>query len=190
VTGLILRGIFLLRSKELNWLYQEGANFMFPDAYEEYISPIPLVERNHLMSAFHRRLTGTNESEKLKAAKAWSVWEMTTSRLYVDPKYIARAAEDAIFAIQFARIECHYFVNGGFFRNENQLLEDATAIQNIPGVIVQGRYDLVCPVVSAWDLSKAWKKGELKIVPDAGHSAKEEGIISELVAATDKFRTL
>jgi len=135
-------------------------------------------------------LTGNDEAEKLRAATAWSVWEMVTSRLFVDPKYIARAADDAKFAITFARIECHYFVNGAFFTHENQLLDEATAIKDIPGVIVQGRYDMVCPPVTAWELSQVWKKGELKFVPDAGHSAKEDGIISELVIATDKFRDL
>jgi proline iminopeptidase len=118
------------------------------------------------------------------------VWELSTSRLYVDPAYIARAADDGEFAVTFARIEAHYFVNRGFFEEDGQLLRDAHRIAHIPGVIVQGRYDLVCPAYSAWHLSKAWKKGQLRWVPDAGHSAKEAGIIHELVTATDSFRDL
>jgi proline iminopeptidase len=141
------------------------------------------------MAAYHRRLTGSDEAEKLRAAVAWSVWELSTSRLHVDPAYIARAADDAQFALTLSRVESHYFVNGGFMP-DGQLLEDASRIAEIPGVIVQGRYDVVCPAISAWDLSKVWKKGVLKWVPDAGHSAKEVGIIHELVTATDSFRDL
>ena len=190
VKALVLRGIFLLRRKELLWFYQEGASFIFPDRWEPYLAAIPEAERADLIAAYHRRLTGSDEAEKLRAAVAWSVWEMSTSRLYVDPAYIARAAEDAQFALTFARIESHYFVNAGFLSSDGQLLTDVHRIADIPGVIVQGRYDLVCPAYSAWDLSKAWKKAELRWVPDAGHSAKEPGIIHELVTATDKFRDL
>ena len=190
VRALVLRGIFLLRKKELHWLYQEGASFIFPDRWQDYLAPIPEAERGDLIAAYHRRLTGADEAERLKAATAWSVWEMSTSRLYVDPAYIARAAEDAEFAVTFARIEAHYFVNGGFFEEDGQLLKAAHRIAHIPGVIVQGRYDLVCPYYSAWDLSKAWPKAALRTVPDAGHSAKEPGIIHELVTATDSFRDL
>jgi len=190
VKALILRGIFLLRSKEVQWFYQEGASWLFPDAWEKFIEPIPPAERNHLLSAYHRRLTGTNEVEKIKCATAWSVWEMTTSRLYVDPEYIKHAADDPHFALAFARIEAHYFVNAGFMTHDGQLLTDANIIKDIPGVIVQGRYDLVCPAQSAWDLHKAWPKSELHWVPDAGHSAKEPGIIHLLIEATDRFRNL
>ncbi|CAF0790012.1 unnamed protein product [Adineta steineri] len=190
VKALILRGIFCCRRKELLWFYQEGASMIFPDAWDKYLEPIPVGERGDLMSAYHRRLTGNNEEEKLKAATAWSVWEMATSRLYVDPASIARATDDAKFAVAFARIEAHYFVNGAFMNDDEQLLKNADKIKDIPGVIVQGRYDVVCPARSAWDLHKVWPKGELHFVDAAGHSRKEPGIIHQLVIATDKFRDL
>ncbi|CAF1254933.1 unnamed protein product [Adineta steineri] len=190
VKALILRGIFCCRRKELLWFYQEGASMIFPDAWDKYLEPIPIGERGDLMSAYHRRLTGSNEEEKLKAATAWSVWELSTSRLYVDPSYIAHATDDAKFAIAFARIEAHYFVNGAFMSDDEQLLKNADKIKDIPGVIVQGRYDICCPARSAWDLHKVWPKGELHFVDDAGHSTKESGIVHELVIATDKFRDL
>jgi len=188
VKALILRGIFTLRRKELIWFYQEGASFMFPEAWDTFIAPIPEVERFDLMSAYHRRLTGNNEEERKKCAKAWTIWELSTSRLYVDQEYIARATDD--FADAFARIECHYFVNGGFFKYDGQLLQEAGKLKNIPGVIVQGRYDMVCPATTAWDLKKHWPQAEFYMIPDAGHSAKEDGIISELVKACDKFATI
>jgi len=189
VKALILRGVFLLRPTELLWFYQEGASWIFPDAWDKFLEPIPEVERGHLMSAYHRRLTGDNEEEKLKAARAWSTWEMSTSRLFTDPELVAKGDDDK-FALAFARIECHYFVNGGFFRSPTQLLDDAKVLNDIPGTIVQGRYDLVCPAKSAFDLHKAWPKSELIVIPDAGHSAKEPGIVSALTAATDKYRDL
>eukprot|EP01089_Gocevia_fonbrunei_P015161 TRINITY_DN4360_c0_g1_i2.p1 TRINITY_DN4360_c0_g1~~TRINITY_DN4360_c0_g1_i2.p1 ORF type:complete len:143 (+),score=33.02 TRINITY_DN4360_c0_g1_i2:555-983(+) len=142
------------------------------------------------MSAYHRRLTGTNEEEKIKCARAWSVWEMSTSRLYVDPDYIARAAEDDKFALAFASIECHYFVNGGFFSEDGEIINNASKIKDIPGIIVQGRYDVVCPAITAHDLHKAWPNSKLVIVPDAGHSVKEPGITSELLIATDHFKNI
>ncbi|KAL6076179.1 Proline iminopeptidase [Balamuthia mandrillaris] len=190
VKGLILRGIFTLRRKELLWFYQGGADFLFPDSWEKYIEPIPEVERGDLMSAYYRRLTGNNEEEKLACARAWSVWEMSTSRLYVDPEYIKRASEDDKFALAFARIECHYFVHGGFFHKEGQLIEDAHKIAHLPIVIVQGRYDVVCPATTAWELKKQLPSAKFHFVPDAGHSAKEPGIIHRLVEACDEFRTL
>eukprot|EP01125_Pyxidicula_operculata_P000522 TRINITY_DN10533_c0_g1_i1.p1 TRINITY_DN10533_c0_g1~~TRINITY_DN10533_c0_g1_i1.p1 ORF type:complete len:334 (+),score=75.43 TRINITY_DN10533_c0_g1_i1:3-1004(+) len=189
VKALILRGIFLLRRKELLWFYQDGASYIFPDVWEKYLEPIPKVERGDLMSAYHRRLTGPNIEECRKCAKAWTTWEMSTSSLFVNEDNVKRGAEDD-FAYTFARIECHYFVNGGFFERDGQLLEDAHKIKDIPGVIVQGRYDVVCPATSAWDLHKQWPKGELIMVPDAGHSMKEAGILSELVKAGDKFADL
>ena len=189
VKALILRGIFCCRRKELLWLYQEGASLIHPDAWEKYLEPIPEAERGDLMSAYHRRLTGKDEQEVLRVATAWSIWELTTSRLYIDPSYIARA-EDAKFAVAFARIEAHYFVHGAFMNEDDQLIKNANKIKDIPGVIVQGRYDLVCPARSAWDLHKVWTKGELHLVADAGHSSKEVGIVHELVSATDKFREL
>jgi proline iminopeptidase len=187
VLALVLRGVFLFRYSELHWFYQDGASHIFPDAWEKFLAPIPEVERNHLMSAYHRRLTGADDEERIRCAKAWTEWEMTTSRLLVDHEAVAKASEDA-FANTFARIEAHYMVNGAFFDSPNQLLESADRLRDIPGIIVQGRYDLVCPARSAWDLSKVWPSARLVIVPDAGHSAKEPGIVSALVEATDFFR--
>lgn len=189
VKALILRGIFTLRRKELIWFYQEGASYIFPDFWEEYLAPIPLVERGDLMSAYYRRLTGEDEEEKKKCGAAWTKWEMATSRLIPDPTSIAKAAEDE-FAVTFARIECHYFVNGGFFKYDGQLIEEATKLKNIPGVIVQGRYDVVCPAYSAWDLHKKVPHMELKMCQDAGHSVKEARIAHELVLACEKFASL
>jgi len=189
VKGLILRGIFLLRPSELEFFYQEGASWIFPDAFDKFVEPIPEVERHNLIAAYHRRLTGTNEEEKLRCARAWTTWEMTTSRLYVDAEGVAKGEDDK-FALAFARIENHYFVNGSWFNKETQLLDDAHKLAKIPGVIVQGRYDMVCPAKSAWDLHKAWPQSQLVIVPDAGHSVKEPGIVSALVEACDRFREL
>jgi proline iminopeptidase len=185
VTELVLRGIFLLRKQEIDWFYQRGASALFPDAWEAYLAPIPEAERGDLLHAYHRRLTSDDASVRLEAAKSWSIWEGSTSRLYTDPELIARSSGDE-FAEAFARIECHYFVNGGFMP-EGQLLADAGSIQHIPGVIVQGRYDVVCPMESAWALHKAWPRSELVVIPDAGHSAREPGISRALVAATGKF---
>ncbi|CAF1603412.1 unnamed protein product [Rotaria magnacalcarata] len=190
VKGLILRGIFCCRRKELLWFYQDGASMLFPDAWDKFLEPIPSVEHGDLMSAYHRRLTGTDEQEKLKVATAWSVWELATSRLYIDPSYIAHATDDAKFAVAFSRIETHYFVNGAFMKEDGQLIKNADKIKDIPGVIVQGRYDVVCPAYTAWDLHKAWPKAEFHWVDDAGHSSKEVGIVHELITATDKFREL
>ena len=186
VTELVLRGIFMLRRWELEWFYQGGASHLFPDVWEHYIAAIPPVERHDMMSAYHRRLTSDDQATRLAAARAWSVWEGATSFLRMDPDFIS-GHEDAAFALAFARIENHYFVNGGFFEVEDQLLRDAHRIADIPGVIVHGRYDVVCPVQNAWDLKKAWPKGELLITPTSGHSAFEAENIDALVAATDRF---
>ena len=186
VTELVLRGIFMLRRWELEWFYQEGASRMFPDAWEHYLAPIPVGERSDLIAAYHKRLTSEDERTRLEAAKAWSIWEGGTSYLHIDPDY-ATSHGDAEFALAFARIENHYFVNGGFFEEENQLLRDAHRIADIPGVIVQGRYDVVCPAQSAWELHKAWPKAELTITPASGHSAFEAENIDALVKATDRF---
>lgn len=186
VTELVLRGIFLLRKKELDWFYQSGASRLFPDAWEKYLAPIPEAERGDLMRAYHQRLTSDNRETCLSAAKAWSVWEGATSFLYQDLKHIEHSA-DAEFALAFARIECHYFVNGGFFEHPDQLLRDVYRIEHIPAVIVQGRYDVVCPAESAWEIHRAWPKAELNLIADAGHSAFEPGIIDALVRATDRF---
>ncbi|GIX33989.1 MAG: proline iminopeptidase [Lysobacterales bacterium] len=187
VSELILRGIFLLRRSELEWFYQHGASEIFPEAWEDFLRPIPPAERGDLMSAYHRRLTGEDAALRLEAARAWSVWEARTSFLRPDPEHVA-ASEREDFALAFARIESHYFVHGGFFDEDGQLLRDLGHIRHIPAVIVQGRYDLVCPMRSAFDLARAWPEAELIVVPDAGHSAYEPGIADALLRATDRFR--
>ncbi|NEO17429.1 MULTISPECIES: prolyl aminopeptidase [unclassified Moorena] len=184
--GLILRGIFMLRQKEIRWFYQEGASYIFPDSWEDYIKPIPEAERYDLISAYYRRLTSPDPQTRNSAARAWSIWEASTSKLFQDPTLIQKFGEGE-FADAFARIECHYFVNKGFFEPEDQLLKNVDRIKSIPGVIVQGRYDVVCPMVSAWELHRAWPEAELIVVPDSGHSMAEPGIRSALIEATDKF---
>ena len=186
VTELVLRGIFMLRRWELEWFYQQGASRLFPDAWEPYLQAIPESERGDLIAAYHRRLTSPDEETRLAAARAWSVWEGATSFLRVDPAFVI-GHEDAAFALAFARIENHYFVNRGFFDADDQLLRDAPRIADIPGVIVHGRYDVVCPIQNAWDLHKAWPKAELVISPTSGHSAFEAENIDALVRATDSF---
>jgi len=187
--ALILRGIFTLRQQELQWFYQEGTSNMFPDAWEGYLAPIPPEERGDLIQAYHKRLTSEDRDTRLTAARAWSVWEGSTSKLLPDPVMASRFGADR-FAEAFARIECHYFVNRGFFEPQDQLLRNVAKIRHIPGVIVQGRYDVVCPPVTAWDLHKAWPEADFHIIPDAGHSALEPGIRAKLVEYTDKFADL
>ena len=184
--GLILRGIFMLRQKELHWFYQEGASNIFPDAWEEYLKPIPLEERGDLLNAYYKRLTSEDKKVRLEAAKAWSIWEASTSKLFLDKSLMNTFGESA-FADAFARIECHYFVNKGFFEREDQLLLNVDKIRHIPAVIVQGRYDVVCPMISAWELHKEWREAEFIVVPDAGHSMTEPGIQTALIDATDRF---
>jgi proline iminopeptidase len=188
VTELVLRGIFLLRRWELEWFYQNpgGAGALYPDLWECYVEPIPPPERTDLIGAYYRRLTGDDPGELKRAAQAWSMWEGATSYLRLNPSYVAKFRADE-YAAAFARIECHYFVNHGFLRAEDQLLADVGRIRKIPAVIVQGRYDVVCPMRSAWDLHRAWPEAELRIVADAGHSAFESGITRELVAATRRM---
>lgn len=186
VSELVLRGIFLTRRAELLWFYQEGCSWLFPDAWEGFLAPIPLVERGDLMSAYYRRLTSDDPAVRLEAARAWSVWEGSTSRLHYDPNMVHHYAADD-FALAFARIECHYFVHGSWFERDDQLLADAGRIAHIPTVIVQGRYDVVCPARSAWELAKVLPQANLQIIPDAGHSAMETGIVDALLAATDRF---
>ncbi|MEQ1891599.1 MAG: prolyl aminopeptidase [Planctomycetota bacterium] len=186
VRALVLRGIFLLRRSELLWFYQEGASQLFPDAWEDYLAPIPPRERGDMMAAYHKRLTSKNAKVRAEAAKAWSVWEGTTSKLITDPKLIKRFAGGK-FADAFARIECHYFVNNGFLDTDDQLLRNAKKIRKIPGVIVQGRYDVVCPMRSAWDLHRAWPEAKLVVIPDSGHSMTEVGIRRALIAETDRL---
>ncbi len=183
---LFLRGIFLLRKKEIDWFYQEGCSKIFPDAWEGYVQPIPLEERHDFVSAFYKRLTSTDANTRKIAAKAWSIWEGSTSKLIPDTDVVARFGEDE-FADAFARIECHYFVNKGFFAEDNFLLNNIGVIRHIPTVIVQGRYDVVCPAESAWDLHRAFPEAEFHLIADAGHSLSEKGITDALVCATDRF---
>ncbi len=187
VTELVLRGIFMLRRWELEWFYQEGASRLYPEAWDQYLQMIPEVERADLISAYNRRLTSSDEATRLAAARAWSVWEASTSLLHPDTGFID-SHKDAHFALSFACIESHYFVHGGFFDVEDQLLRDAHRLKGIPGVIVHGRYDVVCPVKNAWDLQKAWPEGKLRITPTSGHSAFEPENASALIEATDSFR--
>lgn len=186
VSEMVLRGIFLCREKELRWFYQDGTSRLFPEAWERFLAPIPEDERHDIFAAYHRRLNHEDEAVRHEAARAWSVWEGSTSRLLVDPDMVRRTA-DPQFAEAFARIECHYFVNLGFM-DEGKLLGDMDRLEGIPATIVQGRYDAICPPGSAWELHRAWPGSELIIVPDAGHSAFEPGTAAALVAATDSYR--
>ncbi len=186
VTALILRGIFLLRRRELDWFYQEGCGWLFPEAFEAYCQVIPPAERGDMITAYYRRLTDRDPKVQLAAAKAWSVWEGTTLSLLQDAERIRMFGAER-YAVAFARIECHYFVNRGFFERDDQLLANADRLRDVPGVVVHGRYDVVTPVKNAWDLKRAWPRADLRIVPDAGHAMTEPGIIHELVSATREF---
>lgn len=183
---LFLRGIFLLRKKEIDWFYQEGASKIFPDLWEEYIKPIPLHERHDFVTSFYKRLTSSQPHERAEAARAWSVWEGSTSKLIFDKEAALRFGDDQ-FADAFARIECHYFINKGFFPEDGYLLNEAHKIRRLKTVIVQGRYDVVCPAESAWELHKKLPDSKLYIIPDAGHSLAEKGISSKLIEYTDKW---
>lgn len=189
VTALLLRGIFLCRPSEIRWFYQEGASQIFPDAWESYLNHIPIAERVDLVKAYFSRLTHDDPEVRLAAAKIWSKWEAATSYLLPRPEAVDEF-EDPEYALQFARIECHYFMNNAFFETDNWLLENVGTIRRIPGWIVQGRYDVVCPARSAWELHRAWPEATLKIVPDAGHSAMEPGIRSTLIEVTEAAKNL
>ena len=186
VSELVIRGIFLLRRAELEWFYQDGASRLFPERWQAFLAPIPTGERGDLLAAYHRRLTSDDEVARNAAARAWSIWEGATSSLLGNEKLIEQFG-DPEFALALARIETHYFVNGGFLDSENQLLDGVDAIRHIPAVIVQGRYDVVCPLQSAWELAQRWPEAAFRIVPDAGHTAYEPGIMHELITATDEF---
>jgi proline iminopeptidase len=187
--ALVLRGIFLCRPSEIRWFYQEGASNIYADVWEQYLNVIPEAERGDLLAAYYRRLTSDDEATRVEAARAWSVWEASTSKLYPDPDLIDHFG-DPHFAIAFARIECHYFTHNSFFETDNYLIENVDKIRDIPTVIVQGRYDVVCPMTSAWDLHRAFPEADLQLIPDAGHSALEPGIRAALVEATDRFKSL
>jgi proline iminopeptidase len=185
-TELVLRGIFTLRRSELEWFYQEGCSWIFPEAFEDYLRPIPPAERGDLIAAYYLRLTDPDPDVQLKAARAWSAWEGKTLSLLPDPERVRRFSEEA-YALAFARIECHYFIHGGFFDADDQLIRAADRLKRILGVIVHGRYDVVTPAKIAVDLARAWPEADLRIVADAGHAMTEAGIVHELVSATNRF---
>ncbi|MEL7546414.1 MAG: prolyl aminopeptidase [Pseudomonadota bacterium] len=187
VLGLILRGIFLLTKDEIKWFYQSGASYLFPDSYERYVQPIPAEERDNLLEAFHRRLTGEDYKERIRAAKAWACWEGETITIQGPNSRPKRFEEDS-FADAFARIECHYFINEGFFPEDGWLLKQVREkLKGVPGIIVHGRYDVVTPLATAWALKKAWPDADLHIVSAAGHSSLEPGIVDKLIRATRDF---
>ena len=187
VTELVLRGIFMLRDWEIHWFYQHGASAIFPDRWANYIAAIPQAERGDLVGAFYKRLTSRNRAVQLKAAKAWAEWEGRDELPARQRSRTSTRWNADEFAVAVARIECHYFVNQGFFKQRRPAAARRAKIRHIPAVIVQGRYDVVCPMRSAWDLHKAWPEADFRIVPDAGHSALEAGNTHELVSATDRF---
>ena len=187
--ALILRGIFLVRKKEIHWFYQEGASKIFPDNWQSFVAPIPIEKRNNLLEAYYNLLIGEDSSKKIEAAKAWSTWEGSTVRLIQDKDFIGDFSDEK-FAEAFARIECHYFMNHAWFDSDNHLIENVDKIRHIPAVIVHGRYDIICPVENAWELHQAWPESELHIIPDAGHSIFEEGIKDKILEYTEKFSSL
>ncbi|NQU68131.1 MAG: prolyl aminopeptidase [Candidatus Marinimicrobia bacterium] len=184
--SLTLRGIFLLRESEIRWFYQEGASHIFPDAWENYIKVIPEDERHDMVEAYYKRLTSSDENIRIPAAKAWAMWEAATSKLYQDQRYLHHFGDSKV-AEAFSRIECHYFINKGFFESDGWILTQIDKIRHIPAVIIQGRYDVVCPATTAWALHRQWPEAELHIIPDSGHSMTEPGIRSKLIEITDRF---
>ena len=188
VSELIVRGVFALRRREIEWFYQEGASYLLPEAFEEYIKPIPEAERGDMVAAYHRRLTSPDSTVQLAAAQAWSRWEGSSLSLLPDPGRVEAFGQPS-YAFAFARIECHYFQNRGFMERDDQLLANAGRLAAIDGVIVHGRYDLCTPIETAWALHKAWPKAAYRVVEDSGHAMTEPGIIHELVGATDGFKS-
>ena len=189
VSALVLRGIFLLRRKELTWFYQEGASALLPEEWNEFLALIPEEERGDMLSAYHKRLFSSDSEIRLRAALAWSVWEGAAS--FLTPRAEQKSSfGKKCFALALARIEAHFFINDGFFLREGQLLEGVDRIRHIPAVIVQGRHDIVCPMETAWELHKCWPEADFRIVNNAGHSAYEVGVMSELINTTDAFREL
>lgn len=187
VTGLVLRGIFLLRKKEIDWFYEGGASAIYPDAWEPFRDLIPADERQCFLSAYSKRLNSDDLETQYAAARAWTKWEMMTAHLLQNEENIKKGDDD-YFSLAFARIENHYFVNKGFFPCDSFLLDNVDKIRHINTVIVQGRYDVCCPMMSAWDLHKAWPEADFRVIPNAGHSANEPGIAAELVAANEKLK--
>ena len=185
--GLILRGIFLCRKSEIDW-FLYGVRNLFPEVWARFVEVIPAREREDLLTAYYRRLTDPDPAVHMPAARAWSVYEGSCSTLLPSPETVAYFASDVV-ALGLARIEAHYFIHG-IFMPENALLENMERVRKVPGVIVQGRYDAVCPIVTADDVHRVWPEAEYIVVPDAGHSAWEPGICAELVRATERFKTL
>jgi proline iminopeptidase len=185
VSGMILRGIFLCRPREIQWFYQEGASRLFPDFWQDFQAPVAREKRGNMVGAYYELLTGQDELRRMAAAKAWSVWEGRTATLLHDEAVERHFAQPHV-ALSMARIECHYFMNDAFLLR-NQLLEEAGRLAGIPGVIVHGRYDVICPLENAWELHRRWPDSELHIIPDAGHSAAEPATRAALVDATDRF---
>lgn len=185
VKALILRGIFLCKDEEIDWFYQGGAAKVYPDHWQEFVEIIPREERHNILAAYYKRLTGENELARMSAAKTWARWEARTSTLVPSKTVLENFAEPHI-ATSLALLESHYFMNKGFLR-PNQIMQDMPKIADIPGTIIQGRYDMVCPMQSAYELYAAWPNAELDIIPDAGHSATERGITDALVRATIRF---
>lgn len=189
VSELILRGIFMLRKSELQWYYQDGASHIFPDRWEAYVAPIPVEERGDLITAYRKRLLSNDPQIRLEAAKAWTQWENTTSALYPTNPGDPKGGRDIdAFSLAFARIENHFFHNRGFFEWDDWLLDNVSKIRHIPTVIVQGRYDVVCPPKSAWELKQRFPEAELHIIEDSGHTMMEPGTTSELIGATERFK--
>lgn len=189
VTGLILRGIFLCRPEEIRWFYQEGCHWLFPDLWEDYVRPVSPEDRHDMVSAYYSLLTDEDEAVRLEAAKAWSRWEGATCKLLPDMEVIEHS-EDPKHALALARIECHYFYNNCFFREPDQLLRHVDRIRHIPTWLIHGRYDVVCPAKSAWDLYRQFPEARLQLIPDAGHAYNEPGILDALISATETFKTL
>jgi proline iminopeptidase len=185
VENLILRGVFLLTDRELAWFYQDGASMIFPDAWERFCAPIPPAERSDMIAAYHKRLTHSDRRVQAEAAAAWSQWEGDTISLR-GPEARPAKFNEVDFAIAFARIECHFFANRGFFDGDGWILKNIHRVANIPGWIVQGRFDVVTPLESAWALKKAWPAARFEIIWDAGHASTEPGIIDALIRATDQ----
>jgi proline iminopeptidase len=185
VTELVVRGIFTLRTSELDWFYEGGASAIFPDTWDGFLAPVPVAERGALIAAYSRMLADPDPAVHGPAAVAWASWEASGITLLPHPEVVARFAEPT-FALAFARIENHYFMNRGWLE-EDQLLRDAAILKNIPGVIVQGRYDVCTPAVTAWALHRAWPQAQFVLVPDAGHAYSEPGILEALLNATDRF---
>lgn len=186
VSELVLRGIFTLRASEIRWFYQQGASALFPDAWQEYCSVIPEGERGNMVAAYNRRLFDPDPAVHVPAGVAWTVWETSTVKLIQDEAAVAKARVDTAASVAFARIENHYFSNRGWLE-EGQLIEGASALRGIPAVIVQGRYDVCTPPVTAWDLHQAWPEADFQLIADAGHASSEPGIVDALVRATDRF---